>query len=271
MDSASHDHVVIVTGAAAGLGRTMALGLLAAGRRVAGVDIEPSRAALEAMGADPSAGGRFLPVIASVRSEADARRAVAETVAHFGHVDALINNAGLGMNGIRPNPGQMAVPFYDVPVDKWHAVIDTNVNGPFLMAHAVAPELIKQRWGRIINVTTSYPTMLRGGNSPYGVSKAAMEAAAVIWSQDLEPANVTVNVLIPGGASDTAMVPHESVPDRATLIAPSVMVAPAVWLTSHAADGVTGMRFIGRDWTPGAPDSDNLAKAGALAGWRTKP
>jgi 3-oxoacyl-[acyl-carrier protein] reductase len=80
---------------------------------------------------------------------------------------------------------------------------------------------------------------------------------------------VTVNVLIPGGASDTAMVPAASVPDRDSLIKPSVMIAPAVWLTSHASDGVTGMRFIGRDWNPAASDERNLATAGALAGWRT--
>jgi hypothetical protein len=63
------------------------------------------------------------------------------------------------------------------------------------------------------------------------------------------------------------MVPHESVADRSTLVAPRKMVAPVVWLTSPAADGVTGIRIIGNDWDSAAPAADNLAKC-ARAGWK---
>jgi 3-oxoacyl-[acyl-carrier protein] reductase len=253
------DHVVIVTGAAAGLGRAMTRGLLAAGRRVAAVDLAHETASNDA---------NLLTVTASVRSDADCERAVAETLAHFGRVDALINNAGLGIAWVSPDPATMIVPFYTAPVDRWRALIDTNVNGPFLMARAVTPHLIAAGWGRIVNITTSYATMIRGGNSPYGPAKAALEAATVVWSADLAGTGVTVNVLIPGGASDTAMVTHAEARDRSTLIRPDVMIAPAVWLTSQAADGVTGRRFIGRDWDPAAPIAANVARAGAPAGWR---
>lgn len=265
----SEDSVVIVTGAAGGLGRAMSLGLLAAGRRVVAVDVEAARPRLDALAREAAAAGeRLFSVVASVRSEADCVRAVAAALEHFGAVDALINNAGLGMEGIDPRAMIDGVNFYDVPAQKWEALIDTNVNGPFLMARAIAPHLVARRWGRIVNVVTGYPTMLKAGFSPYGPAKAALEAATVIWSKDLANTGVTVNALLPGGAADTAMVPVAAVGDRSTLIPPSVMVAPAVWLTSHASDGVTGRRFIGRDWDPGAPLEDNVTKAGAPAGWQ---
>jgi 3-oxoacyl-[acyl-carrier protein] reductase len=111
--------------------------------------------------------------------------------------------------------------------------------------------------------------MLKDGFSPYGPSKAALEAATVIWASDLAGTGVTVNVLIPGGAADTPMVPVESISDRSKLVKPAVMVEPIKWLTSHASDGVTGRRFIAKDWNPAAPLEQNLAASGALAGWRS--
>jgi NAD(P)-dependent dehydrogenase (short-subunit alcohol dehydrogenase family) len=266
------DHVVIVTGAAGGLGRAMSLGLLAAGRRVVALDREESAQALDALVATAKGldeGARIFAVCASVRSESDCRRAVAQAVEHFGAVHALVNNAGLGMETISLEAMTKGVNFFDVPAEKWKALIDTNVNGPFLMASAVAPHLIKAGWGKIINVTTSYPTMLKNGFSPYGPAKAALESATVIWSKDLKDTGVTANVLIPGGAADTAMVPHEAVGDRSTLVRPAVMVAPVTWLTSHASDGVTARRFVAREWDPDAADDANVRKAGALAGWLT--
>jgi len=236
----------------------MSLGLLEAGRRVAGFDVK--EAAIQ--------NDRFFDVVGSVRSERDCARAVAQAIERFGAVHALVNNAGLGMEGISLEAMTKGINFYDVPAEKWQALIDTNVNGPFLMARAIAPRLVKQKWGRIINVTTSYPTMLKNGFSPYGPAKAALEAATVIWSKDLLETGVTVNVLIPGGAADTAMVPAEAVSDRSSLVRPSVMVAPVVWLTSRASDDVTGHRFVARDWDPRASVEENVRKAGALAGWR---
>lgn len=268
--TAAEDHVVIVTGAAGGLGRVMSLGLLAAGRRVVAVDREQSAQAMDALVATAKnldEGARILGVFGSVRSESDCARVVAQAIERFGAVHAVVNNAGLGMETISLEAMTKGVNFYDVPAEKWQALIDTNVNGPFLMARAVAPHLVKAGWGRIINVTTSYPTMLKNGFSPYGPAKAALEAATVIWSKDLKDTGVTANVLIPGGAADTAMVPHEAVADRASLVRPQVMVAPVTWLTSHASDGFTARRFVAREWDPGASDEQNVRKAGALAGW----
>lgn len=257
------DHVVIVTGGAGGLGRTMVLGLLADGRRVAALDVARAEPAMNALVAEARAAGtadRLFPVFADVRSGSECDRAVANVVDRFESVGALVNCAGLGM-GVVSVQANAGVHFYDVRPEQWDLAIETNVNGPFHMARSVAPHLIAHRWGRIINVTTSYTTMIKDGFSPYGPSKAALEAATVIWSNDLKGTGVTVNVLIPGGAADTAMVPAEVVPDRGKLVKPSVMVAPLVWLTSRSSDGVTGRRFIGKDWKPG--------DTGTLAGWRS--
>jgi NAD(P)-dependent dehydrogenase (short-subunit alcohol dehydrogenase family) len=263
--------VVIVTGAAGGLGRAMSLGLLAAGRRVVAFDIDRARPAMdELVGLAHGAGQseRLFPVYGSVRSEDDCARVVAAAIERFGRVDALVNNAGLGMGTISLQAMISGIPFYDVPAENWRALIDTNVNGPFLMAKAITPHLRKQGWGRIVNVTTSYPTMIKDGFSPYGPAKAALEAASVIWSNDLKGTGVTVNVLIPGGAADTPMVPYEAARDRTKLVPPHVMVAPVTWLTSRASDGFSGYRFIAREWDPDAPVEQNVKKAGSLAGWR---
>ena len=116
------------------------------------------------------------------------------------------------------------------------------------MAKAVAPHLVKQGLGRIVNITTSHFTMVMDGFSPYGPSKAAMEAATVIWSKDLAGTGVTVNALLPGGAANTRMIPQGDLVDRSTLVQPEVMMAPIVWLMSPRSNGVTGRRIIAKEW-----------------------
>jgi 3-oxoacyl-[acyl-carrier protein] reductase len=183
-------------------------------------------------------------------------------------VHALVNNAGIGMSALSVDAQDCKVPFYALPAEFWRTLFDINVNGSFLMARAVAPHLVAQGFGRIVNVTTGVFTMVRGGFTPYGPAKAAMEAATAAWSDEFAGTGVTVNALLPGGAADTAMVPHASVADRSTLVAPGKMVAPVVWLTSPASDGVNGMRIIGNDWDADASAAENLAKS-ARAGWRS--
>lgn len=284
--------VVIVTGAGGGLGGAMARGLLAAGRRVVAMDIERGEPALRTLTDEAAAQGsgeRLLTVVGSVRSPRDAERAIADALARFGGVDALINNAGIAMQGIdlmltastiadflAAQSGRAPAPkadapdsmrFYEITAEQWSDVIDTNVNGPFLMARAVAPRLVERGWGRIVNVVTSHYTMHMRSTSPYGPSKAALEAATAIWAKDLTGTGVTVNALLPGGPADTDMVPREAVPDRTGLIEPRVMAAPAVWLTSPASDGHTGGRLMAKDWNPAASPEQNVAKAFTRAGW----
>jgi NAD(P)-dependent dehydrogenase (short-subunit alcohol dehydrogenase family) len=271
--SAKLDCAAIITGAAGGLGSVMTLALLEGGARVAAADIpaaESRMAQLAAAAERIGARDRLFPVYGDVSVYADCKAMVDATVAHFGAVHVLVNNAALFINSFTDHVLSAPPPFTGVPVEMWTQIIGINVNGPFYMAHVTAPHLIAQKWGRIINLVTSYGTMTRGGVSPYGQSKAALEAGTSIWSADLAGTGVTVNALLPGGAADTAMIPVVDRADRSTLVNPSVMAAPIVWLASRDSDGTTGRRIIAKDWDPAAPSAEALRKASTPAAWRTE-
>jgi NAD(P)-dependent dehydrogenase (short-subunit alcohol dehydrogenase family) len=109
--------------------------------------------------------------------------------------------------------------------------------------------------------------MLNEGFAPYGPAKAALEAASAIWAKEFRDSGVGVNVLIPGGPTDTRMVPASAPFGREQLIPPRVLAAPAQWLASPASDGVTGRRFVAALWDPALPPEQAAAQAGAPIGW----
>jgi 3-oxoacyl-[acyl-carrier protein] reductase len=257
--------VVIVTGTGSGLGRAMTLGLVAAGAKVAGIDIDLEAAKRTA--ADARGDGIAMPLACDITRVEDADRTIRTAIAELGGLHVLVNCAGIGMSAIRRDYLTNRLNFWDCDPDAWQRLMNVNVRGAFLMARAAAPHLMAQKWGRVVNVTTSMNTMIRGGNMPYGQSKAALEAATSSWAEDLEGTGVTANVLVPGGAADTPMVPHESPYDRDRLVRPDVMVAPVCWLASRDSDGINQMRFIGRLWNPEASDEENVRAAGAPAAW----
>jgi 3-oxoacyl-[acyl-carrier protein] reductase len=158
--------------------------------------------------------------------------------------------------------------FWEVDSDTWRTIVDTNVNGPFLMAKAAVPHMVRQRWGRVINITMNHDTMRRAGFSPYGPSKAALESETLIWAQDLAGTGVTVNGLLPGGATDTGMIP-DGVPEtvRRQLLRPEVMVEPLLWLASEAAASITGTRLNAARWDSALPAERAAAAALENAGW----
>ena len=261
--------VAIVTGAGSpiGLGCVMTVALVRAGARVAMMDInqawlEQSANDVREIGGDDS----ILPLVGDISSPDDAEKAVARTIAELGGLDILINNAGTtpwssGLSsGFRAN-------FWENSPEVWNKVITVNLSGSFYMARAVVGHMLAQKWGRIIGVTTSLDTMYRGGNSPYGPSKAGHEALIAIMAQELEGTGVTANVLVPGGPADTNMIPPASPYDRSDLIKPEVMQAPAVWLASEASDGINGRRFIAYHWDEALPLEQRIEKASAPAAW----
>jgi NAD(P)-dependent dehydrogenase (short-subunit alcohol dehydrogenase family) len=262
--------VVIVTGGARGLGRAMALGLLRDGFRVVIAHLPTSSAEIQSLNLTVAKEGwesQLFAVECDVTKWEQCRAAVSRTLDHFGAVHGLVNNAGIGMQGFGSVLVGKRKPFYEVEADAWRRAVDVNVNGAFLMAKAVAPHLVKQGWGRIVNIETSLYTMMLDGFSPYGPSKAALESATVIWSKDLAQTGVTVNALAPGGPADTRMIPMKEVDDRSTLISPELMVAPIVWLTSPRSDGFTGRRIIAKEWNAERLRSEPIEKIGVPAGW----
>jgi 3-oxoacyl-[acyl-carrier protein] reductase len=260
--------VAIVTGAGRGLGQVMTLGLLEAGARVAAVEIDAPALEETESGADRrGAGERIQGVVADITRDDSAPKIVRATMEHFGRLDILINNAGINTSLLRPE-GQPVGKFWEVTPTEFRRVIDVNVIAVFLMTRAALPAMLKQGWGRIINVTTSLDTMYRAGMQPYGGSKAANEAHLLAMAQELDGTGVSANVLVPGGAANTRLVSRAQEPDRGKLIPPEVMVAPLIWLCSNASDGVNGQRFIGMRWDKNLPPEDAAKNAGAPMAWQ---
>lgn len=243
--------VAIVTGAGAGIGRACAEAFVAAGVRVAALDInaEAVNEPQQRYGED-----KLLAVQVDITDPASCKRAVDTVVEHFGGLHILVNNAALGMNAVHPNYESLALQIEDVSEDLWKRFMLTNVGGTFNMTRQVVPRLRPQKWGRIVNISTSYFTMMRPGFSPYGPSKAAMESWSLMLSRELEGSGITVNIVLPGGPTDTAMVPDREGLDRSTLIRPAMMAPMILALFTGEADELTGRRFLAVDWDNSVAD-----------------
>ncbi|MGA7762421.1 MAG: SDR family oxidoreductase [Candidatus Binataceae bacterium] len=258
----------IVTGGGRGLGRAMALGLARAGANVV-ITAARGRNEIEAVAdeAKTSQAGIVRALTADVTSEQDGLLVVSEAIREFGSVHILVNNAGRGMRFVSENFLDTPTKFWQTDAEVWRMIVDTNVTGPFLMARAVVPHMLKQRWGRIINISMNYETMRRAGFSPYGPSKAALESETIIWAQDLAGTGVTVNSLLPGGVTDTGMVPGDiALEVRGRLLRPEIMVQPLLWLVSEMADDVTGARFVASLWDSSLPPALAAEKARDTSG-----
>ena len=164
MNAASSGKIAIVTGAAHGIGRAMTLGLLGAGHRVMANDVEEaSLAALTADAGDAKA--QLKTIAADVGRDESAGRIVAATREAFGGLDILINNAGVGPNTVRQGAKPTA-DFRQVEPQDFRRILEVNTIAPFLMTRAAVGPMLEQRWGRIINVTTSLDSIWRKGMLP---------------------------------------------------------------------------------------------------------
>src|SRR5947207_11642590 len=260
--------VAIVTGAAGGIGRALVEGLLSAGIRVAEVDRTAD--GLAAIASSAGARGKetaLLTIEADLATDAAPGDIVGRTRGHFGKIDILVNNAGVGQATLRAQNWQQPIRFWEVRPDQWRLFVAVHTTAPLALASAVVPDMVDRCWGRIVNVTTSLGTMIRSGSPTYGPSKAALEAMSAIMAKDLDGPGVTGNVLVPGGVTNTPMVPQESGFDRERMIQPEVMAPPLLWLLSEAAAEVTGRRFLAVHWDPMLPPSEAAEKAGAPVAW----
>ena len=235
----------LVTGGTSGLGRAMATALAGAGLRVAVAARSGQRADAAAEGL-PGAFGVEL----DVRDEASVSRGVEFAWSRLGGIDLLVNNAGIGMRTV--NPDFMTEPhgFWTVPPAGFRDVVETNLTGYFLVARAVVPRMLAAGRGRVVNISVNTSTMTRAGFVPYGPSRAGAEALSRIMAADLRDTPVTVNVLLPGGATRTGMVPAEHAATVTGLLEPDVMAPPIVWLASAEAAGVRDQRIVAAEFTP---------------------
>jgi NAD(P)-dependent dehydrogenase (short-subunit alcohol dehydrogenase family) len=257
------DRVALVTGAGRGLGRVMVEALLRAGARVV-------LTSTDAASLDETVRGSGVPseraacVTADLTRAGECERIVRIAQSAFGRVDILVNNAGLGTTSIRKDIVRKPFRFWEVNRTTFDQFFAINSTAPFELAALLAPHMIDQRWGRIVNNTTSLDTMLRF--AVYGGSKAALEAHTAAMASDLAGTGVTANVLVPGGGTATRMTEGMGL-DMKQLIQPEVMAAPIVWLASDASNGVTGRRFIAAKWDPALPPDEAARVAGAPVAW----
>jgi gluconate 5-dehydrogenase len=234
---------VLVTGGTSGLGRAMAAALADAGARVALTSREAARAHQAA--AQIGAVGLAM----DVRDERSVQTGVDAVYDELGGLDVLVANAGIGMRTVNPRFLTDPQSFWEVAPAGFRDVVETKVTGTFLVARAVAPRMLAAGGGRIVVISMNEQTMTRRGFTPYGPSGAAVEALARVMAADLAETPVTVNILLPGGATATGMIPDDAGPDvYARLLDPAIMGPPIVWLCSEQAVGVHDRRIVATDF-----------------------
>jgi 3-oxoacyl-[acyl-carrier protein] reductase len=234
--------IAIVTGAGRGIGRAIALGYAREGASlvICSRTDDQIRSVQEEIG---HLGGRCIRWHCDVRREDDAKQLVERTLQEFGRVDILVNNAAVGMGVIRPDFMERPVPFWEIDATQWSQITDTNFKGVFLCSKAVVPQFIQQGSGKIINLTGGPAIFTRKGFSAYGPSKAGMEALTKVIAVELEEYGVCVNLLAPGGGTDTDLVPKK----EPRLLKPEIVVPAAVYLASEEVS-YTGQIIRAKEW-----------------------
>ena len=240
------DHVrALVTGASSGLGLAMAQALCAAGATVAVSSRDPERADKVARGLD----GRALGVALDVRDPSSVTGAVDTAVAELGAIDLLVNNAGIGMRTVNPRFMTDPQPFWEVSPEGFGDVFATKAMGSFLVAREVIPRMLEAGRGRIVTISMNHATMRRRGFVPYGPSGAAVEAFARVMAADLADTPVRANLLLPGGATRTGMLPNDTAADvTMRMLEPEIMGPPIVWLASAEASQVNDERIVAAEF-----------------------
>ena len=182
------DKIAIVTGASRGIGAAIAVELASQGAAVV-VNHRDSAAQAEAVVAQiVAAGGRALAIQADVSVFADAQRLIKETLEHFGRVDILVNNAGTTRDTLLMLMSE----------DAWDIVIQTNLKSAFNCSKAALRPMIKQRAGRIINISSVSGLAGQAGQTNYSASKAGMIGFTKALAREVGARNITANAIAPG-------------------------------------------------------------------------
>jgi NAD(P)-dependent dehydrogenase (short-subunit alcohol dehydrogenase family) len=243
---------VLVSGGTSGLGSAMSAVLVAGGAQVVLTGRDSDRAAAAAAQLTGPEPGRAVGIAMDVRDEGSVADGVATAWDALGGIDVLVNNAGIGMRTVNRRFMTDPQPFWAVEPDGFRDLFATNVTGYFLLARAVAPLMIHAGHGKIINISVSETTMRRAGFAPYGPSRAATDSLSHVMAADLAGTGVTVNLLAPGGATATGMIPEDVNDDvRARLLDAAIMGPPILWLASADSDGVTDCRIVATEFADG--------------------
>ena len=233
--------VAVVTGAARGIGQTIALAYAREGARLSlwDIDSEGLRQTAEEI---KEMDRESITLKTDVTREGGVNAAVQATLDWLGKIDILVNSAALKMAYIVPRDRRESYHFWEIDPEKWRRLLDINLTGVFLCCQRVAQEMAERGSGSIINITTGDETKLRRGYAPYGASKAGLEALSLSIAKELRPLGVRVNLLQPGGAVNLR---DESDPD---LLPYDVVIPAALFLASDESRDLHGEMIIAKDW-----------------------
>lgn len=233
-------NVVMVTGASRGLGKAIAVGLAEAGADM--ILIARDLASLEQTAAEiEKIGRKALSIRADISEHDDVKNVIDESLAFFGRVDVLINNAGIS------GPSKF---FHDFTENDWMSVIKTNLEGTIRCTHAVSNCMIKNGGGKIINIASVLGTIGSYHSSIYSMTKAAIIQMTRNLSLELARYNVHVNAIAPG-VFDTDMIKSQTGSQKAKDVLikniplrrfgkPEEMVGLAILLASKSSSYITG-------------------------------
>ena len=224
--------VVVVTGAASGLGAVYCRELAAAGYLVVGADVAPVE-------------GIDLAVEVDVTDRAATERLANATLERFGRIDALVNNAAVYSSIVKQ-------PFEEIPDDEWDRVMAVNVKGAWLCARAVAPAMRRQGRGKIVNVSSTTVPTAPPGFAHYVASKAAIVGLTRALARELGPDGICVNTLTPDYIAFDRDYDNRQPEMASTLAAqrifareqtPEDMVGALLFLLGPGSDFVTGQNI----------------------------
>ena len=232
------ERVALVTGGSRGIGRAIAERLARDGAAVAVNYREQAQAADEVVRGITAGGGRAVAIAADVAQAADVDRLVQTAVEAFGRLDILVNNAGITRDNL----------LLRLPLEDWEAVLTTNLTGAYLCTRAALRGMVRQRYGRILNVSSVAGQLGNAGQANYAAAKAGVVGMTKSLARELGSRNITVNCVAPGFI-DTDMTRALSAEQRSALLAQiplgrlgeaSDVAAAVAYLASPAASYVTG-------------------------------
>jgi NAD(P)-dependent dehydrogenase (short-subunit alcohol dehydrogenase family) len=240
------DKVAVVTGARRGIGRAIALAFAEAGADVAILDKVVETGELDAVAQEiENLGRRSLAVKVDVTRKSEVDSFAKMVVDRFGRIDVLVNNAGIFHTGS----------LLEFREESWDEVVDTDLKGYFLCAHASCFSMIDQRSGNIINIASDDAFRAsKVGSVSYGVAKAGVVMLTRILAKNLAAYNIRVNAIAPGTVktdlSKHAWSDPEYLREMEADIAqgrigePSDLIGPALFLASEASDYITGQTIV---------------------------
>jgi NAD(P)-dependent dehydrogenase (short-subunit alcohol dehydrogenase family) len=232
--------VALVTGGARGLGRAIADALASAGADVALTARQVENAARAADVITRTSGRKAIGLDADVTIRESVEAMVTRVLDSLGRIDILVNNAGVNIRG----------PIEELSEDDWDAVVDTNLKGPWLCCRAVAPVMKRQKWGRVINVSSMLGEISLPGRTPYASSKGGLTLLTKTLALEWAKHGINVNALCPGPFATEINTPLLNDPAACAQMEANVPLGrwgdpvelgpAAVFLASEASSFMTG-------------------------------